>query len=401
MKRLICIFLMCCTAAFAGTKENEDAAARRDMEQMLEKLKAVKKERERRENMLPYPDVVLGMPKPRGERQWISDWKQGEKQRIASLLTAAQVEVDVLLVPFQVQASGIDRINRSLMNASLAQALSGSVKLADPFLIARALGEGERQLDRSEVIQLAGDLHAKKIIWTYAGHRFDKTANRYDNRLHLYFQIQERGKDGVFTEEPPPPGKVIDSYEFTDSDPPIAVFRRNLPKIVEALGFKFSLPEQVKPTVPATAVPRSLAGLADPSPSASDDALRLQFLASMLPEGAEILRERLFARSLYIAWLLPSNHPAARALSTRALMGLHMRSWALPNLGAPENDEERTIVSALNGNLPELDTLLSNKPLSIQRIIGEIDLTDIRHAYESDNQASRNAREQFVRKLFF
>ncbi len=206
MKKILCLLLAFSLGiAFAGVKEDEDEAAQREMRQMFEKLKAVNAEKARRENVLPYPDPIVGDLKSRQEREWISDWKQGEKQRFSAFLGNAQA--DVLVVPFQVQANGIERANRSLMTVSLAQALSASLKVVNPYLVARALGDGERQLDPREVIQLAGQLQVKRIIWTYAGHRFDKASNRFDNRLYLYFQIQERGEQGVFTESAPPPRK--------------------------------------------------------------------------------------------------------------------------------------------------------------------------------------------------
>lgn len=400
MKRLLCLLLLpIATASFSGIKEDEDAAARRDMMMMMEKLKAANAERERRENMLPYPDTAASDLAAGEEAKWISDWKQDEKQRFVGFLDSRDSEIDVLLVPVQVQANGIERANRSLMTASLAQAISGSVKVADPYLVARALGDGERRLNPREVIQLAGYLRAKRILWTYAGHRFDKKNDRYDNRLHLYFQLQERGKDGVFAEGTPTRDKVIDTLEFSDNDPPVTVFRRNLPQIVETLGFRYQAAQKVRPEALKTEFPSTPAAAVAPSGSLANGAQQLQLLASLLPRAAARTRERFLERSLLIAWQLPPEHPSSRVLLARALAGLRMRPLALATLGKPANDDERAIVAALNGNLPELEAVLTKMPMSVQKVMAEIDATDIRYAYESKPSKIADAQRRLAALL--
>ncbi|WP_300333446.1 hypothetical protein [Accumulibacter sp.] len=122
---------------------------------------------------------------------------------------------------------------------------------------------------------------------------------------------------------------MIDHLEFSNDLPPISVFRQHLPKIVEALGFRYATPPTASPGPLATALPVGIAALVETSPGAASDALYLQLLGSLVPADASRLRERLYERSLLIARQLPADQPTTRRLLARAYQGLHMRPAAL------------------------------------------------------------------------
>ena len=168
--------------SLGGTKEEEDAEARREAAELFARIKALQAEKKRRAKTLPYPDATQDIDLRQGP-EWVSGWRQEERSRFAGYLGGS--EIDTLLVPCQVQANGIDTANRSLMTASLAQALSGSLRVADPYLVARALGDGERRLDPQNVLRLATQLGAKRVVWCSVGHK-------NDDRLHLHFPVQAR-----------------------------------------------------------------------------------------------------------------------------------------------------------------------------------------------------------------
>ncbi len=88
-----------------------------------------------------------------------------------------------------------------------------------------------------------------------------------------------------------------------------------------------------------------------------------------------------------------------RLLTARALHGLHMRPVALALIGKAVNDDERALLAALNGNLPELDADLAKMPLSPQKLMAAIDATDIRFGYGIDTPKSLAAREKFADAL--
>ncbi|HNI52490.1 MAG TPA: hypothetical protein PKL61_12425 [Accumulibacter sp.] len=405
MKKFIgCLLLCLLTAAWGGTKEEENAEAQREAEELVARIKAMLAEKERRAKTLPYPDATQDIDLRQGP-EWISGWRQEEQSRFAGYLSGS--EIDTLLVPCQVQANGIDTANRSLMTASLAQALSGSLRVADPYLVARALGDGERRLDPQNVLRLATQLGAKRIVWCWVGHK-------NDDRLHLYFQVQAREGQSAFKEARNLPGTVIDHLEFSNDLPPISVFRQHLPKIVEALGFRYATPPTASPGPLATALPVGIAALVETSPGAASDALYLQLLGSLVPADASRLRERLYERSLLIAWQLPADQPTTRRLLARAYQGVHMRPAALialrpgqagagsaaPTMAMDLPDaEERALIASLNGDLPAIEQALSEIPISAQRIMAEIEATDIRFAYYRDRVRHAQARQALLDAL--
>jgi hypothetical protein len=74
-----------------------------------------------------------------------SAWLETERRIYADAL--AKTHADVLVVPFQIQGYGLDRVERALVTADLAYALgeASAAKVADPFLVSLALGEGKRR----------------------------------------------------------------------------------------------------------------------------------------------------------------------------------------------------------------------------------------------------------------
>ncbi|MDR1367592.1 MAG: hypothetical protein LBJ76_02605, partial [Candidatus Accumulibacter sp.] len=392
MKRLI--FLLVALAVLCGAyfrlrearDAEEEAIARADVKRMLENFarqrdfldslspekRAIEllKLQSREATTPPYPDLEMinnETPQPP------TLWREAETKRYAALFDGTKV--DLLVVPFQVQGFAIERSQRSLMTGLLSSALSKSAqRLANPSWVAKALGDGDRRIDRDAVFRLASAIGAQRILWTYVGHK-DATF------LHLYFQFQERNKDGSFSETPDLPGKLIADIGFDDENPPILAFQKNLKKIIGMLGYDFSetLPLPAKNL--DTAFPADFAAMLqmkDPANSAQ----QLQLLAHLLPEDAWREKERLFERSLLLAWQFSPEHPSARRLLARAYYGLGMRPSALAAIQSPQNDVERALAALLNGNLPDLENYRSLIPNSPERLMAEIDVVDVRFAYE-------------------
>ncbi|MDR1163710.1 MAG: hypothetical protein LBM17_07770, partial [Candidatus Accumulibacter sp.] len=362
----------------------EDAAAQADAKRMLENVireseylmslppeeKEIVLLKRRSEDLTapPYPDLEME-PK---DSQPPTAWREAEMKRYAALFDGAKV--DLLIVPFQVQGYGISRTHRSLMSALLSSTLSRSVKVANPYLLARALGDTDRRIDRGAVFRLASRVGAKRILWTYAGHR-DAAS------LDLYFQFQEPGKDGSFSETPDLPGKAIANIAFDDENPPVLAFRKNLAKIVETLGYAFSEVPTLAAKDLESAIPADFTAILRPEDPANS-ALQLQMLAHLLPEDAYRAKLRLFERSLLLAWQLPPEHPATRQILARAYYSIGMRLPALAAIKSPQNDVEHALVALLNGNLPDLENHRARIQNSPQRLMAEIDVSDVRYAYE-------------------
>jgi hypothetical protein len=93
---------------------------------------------------LPKDDVLHSIelrspPLP----QPASPWRREESQLFADLLKVHRA--DVLVIPFEVQDRGFDRIERSLMTEDFASALArqGRVSVINPYLAARAASPEE------------------------------------------------------------------------------------------------------------------------------------------------------------------------------------------------------------------------------------------------------------------
>ncbi len=103
-------------------------------------------EREQREK-LAHGDVNMEARLPQAYQRPISAWRAAEKQRYEAML--AERRFDTLVVPFQVQDHAFARDIRSLMTAQLALAMAASpgakVSIADPHVVTRAFGDGERR----------------------------------------------------------------------------------------------------------------------------------------------------------------------------------------------------------------------------------------------------------------
>jgi hypothetical protein len=74
-----------------------------------------------------------------------SAWLESERELYRTVLSKRKA--DLLVIPFQVQGYGLDRIERLLMTADLSYAVAAAGKqtVADPFLLTRAPYEQDAQ----------------------------------------------------------------------------------------------------------------------------------------------------------------------------------------------------------------------------------------------------------------
>ena len=159
----------------------------------------------------------------------VSQWQESEKARYQKLLAAGKF--DVIVVPFQVQNDGFHRSINSLMAARMAGAIgkSGKVRVADPYLTARALGEGQRRLDPEEVYRLANLTGAKRIIWGYAGHGGG-------SGLSLFIQWQDKPQKGPFDSTAQMHHRRVNSDHFSDRNSVLDIYESALPELLQGLS---------------------------------------------------------------------------------------------------------------------------------------------------------------------
>jgi hypothetical protein len=320
----------------------------------------------------PFPmkdtDIAMSVAVPKLYPRPASVWKTSEKSIYQKLLSGEKF--DVLVVPFQVQEYALDRPTRSLMTAELAMAVSSGLKMRmpDPYLVERALGEGDRRLDQNEVYEFANKLGVKRIVWGYVGH------NR-NYQMSLRVRSQERDANGVLDLQTKSTSKTFENVAFTDERPPIEVYQSMLPEILAAIGVDssaLSLPKTPSRGNAAN-LPASPLAMAAEKAEPARDALYFQLLDDLTPDSAERTQER-FAEKSYLAILgMPPDSPDYRTLKARTLMMLGLRPAALQVLGEPKTIEGKELFAMLNGNLPDVAKYSSQIEPGIKKLMATRD----------------------------
>lgn len=311
----------------------------------------------------------------------VSDWKTTEKSIYQKLLSNGKF--DVLVVPFQVQEYALDRPTRSLMTAEFAMAISAAQKshVPDPYLVARALGDGDRVFDPREVYSFADKIGVKKIIWGYVGH------NRA-NRMSLSVKTQERDSSGILNAQTTSTLKKFEHISFSDEQPPIEIYQSILPEILTALGVDNSALTAPKPKsqFDVAELPPSPLVMVTEKQEPARDALYFQLLAALTPHDAERTQERFAEKSLLAIFSISPDSPDYRVLKARAFMLLGLRPAALQALGEPKTVEEKELAAALNGNLPDVELFSSQIKRGIKKLIAKLDANNIDSDYGEANK---------------
>jgi hypothetical protein len=381
---------------YALTQEEEDQAAREDAMNFFQAIKATgeRQKAERAKDDLDFsvsrPSIDLAMKRALPEKYVVpsSAWQSREKAQYSGALEHGRY--DVLLAPFQVQKYALDQPTRSILSAELSRGLGKmSVQLPDPYVVARALGDGSRTISADEVYHLAALLGSKRIIWAYIGHD-----GKTPNHLTVTFRIQESGDRIRIGAQTPSATINFETIPIAEDESPIDAFRAVLPQILSAL-----VPGH---TLPAATKQESRIGqdghleLPDPMskrrPNPASEALLFQVLASLTPTYADRTRERFAEKSLLAVENMAPSSPEYRLLKARGLMLLHQRPAALRALGEPSNAAERELAAVLNGNLAKAINEAPKIPQPQLRLLTALDINKIQSNYELiDVAASRTA----------
>lgn len=370
---------------YLDAQERQRMAQQRAQFQALHALQA-KADADRRarlaaENTRPIADKPMRDAVPAGYPRQISQWKATEKSTYKKLLAAGQF--DVLVVPFQVQEYALDRATRSLMTAELSLAISAEQKLRlpDPYVVTRALGEGERRLDHTEVYALADKIGAQKIIWTYVGH---------DRNFHmaLSIQVQQRGASGVFDPQAIPAAKNFEQIAFTDDNPPFEAFQTILPEVLKVIGVDGTAWAAARSQSSFGRAPLPVAPLAmiSEKPEPAHDALYFELLAALTPHAAERTKQYFAEKSMLALLGMSPDSPDYHVLKARAFMLLGLRPAALRVLGEPRTPEEKELYAMLNGNQPDVETYGAQIKSGVPQVIAKLDANYLKVAYTNINK---------------
>jgi len=342
---------------------------------------------------LPIPDyldsvIACNTPPPYMGRRPLpplpkSAWLESERVLYQEVL--AKQPVDILIAPLQVQGYGLDRIERSLMTAELAYAIgdASSYRIADPFLVARALGEGARRIDDVELQRLALKVGAKKIITGYVGH------DRH-HAFTLTLQVREQSAAPAGPQYRQVVQRDWRGVAFTDERTPALVLSERLPEVLHQLPLDISAGRADLGVTPSTAAvriaksPREL--IADDSGSSAVAAFDL--LGALGSVQSDLSRERAFERALLVSLHgKPSGHLSDRFFKAYALMQLWRRPSALAALQGETAPESVALIALLNGDLPAAEASLARVPQSLQRLLLDIAVRDLQSTYHRKLQA--------------
>jgi tetratricopeptide (TPR) repeat protein len=322
----------------------------------------------------PIPDSFQSMVSQHTElRQGVADnvWLNDDKRAFSGLLTGSNF--DWVVVPFQVQHFGFDAAERSMMTAALADALAEcQLTVPDPYLVERALGEGQRTYNGAEIDRLSQIVKAKNVIVPFVGHDAD-------NHMVLTFQVYHKlkGEDSIFTT------RVMNmtwgGLTYSDTLPPFEVVIEMLPELLKNIRINGC---HLSPTQSAAGdikIPQSLQTLVT---GASNDSLKAAVNLAILGElGPTDWRasQRRFERSLLISRRL-SDSPERTFLRAYALFRLNLRSAALAVMESHASAALDALRAIINGNVTGTKALV-DRSNGYKRLILEFQLNDLNRQY--------------------
>jgi len=323
-------------------------------------------------------DIVLALVP---ERSRASGWVERQKSLFTQVLSGEQCEV--LVVPFETgeapnarPAHSLDRPARSMMTRQIAAGIArgGTLCVADPTLVARALGPRARSYDWKQISRLAEAAGARWIV--RGGVKLDSAQQVYDVTVQVYSRApgdKPRWTAGEGSEWGP--------VAFSDELPPEAAFEQIVPGVVEHLGLPVDpRAEDVAAASRPSELPSTPGELVNDPGSALARAQRLQLMAVTYPPS-DVNGEHLWERSLIALGQLPRHDEAARAARARAALHLYRRPYALSLLRGLNRPEARLLFAQAQGNLFEAQSLVAHLTDPMAVLITEIELEGTRTRY--------------------
>lgn len=328
----------------------------------------------------------------------VSAWRTAEKAFYEQIL--AKGRFDTLVVPFQVQDHAFARNMRSLMTADLAmamvQASGGKLSVPDPYLVARALGDGERRVELEQIFRIANVLNVSRVVVGYVGHEkghMRVTLHQYEKTggERLGFGQQHMHRPGKLVSMRMVPSDRLNSRHFerlafTEVDTPLDVFHRQIPAMLDFLGVKGAAAAGVTSRLDSAALPAAPLAMASAAPELARDAYYLQLLAALTPRSGERVGERFVEKSMLAVLQMSPESPDYRVLKARALMNLGLRPAALQALGTPSSAEEKHLFALLNGNLPDVVAARRQIAPGLRAVIAALEENAIAASYGTRNQ---------------
>lgn len=325
----------------------------------------------------------------------VSAYANALRRRFETVLNQAQAEV--LLAPCTIGPGfGLDRVERLLISAEFAQEFArlSALKVVDPYLVARALGEGRRRISMPEIAALARLVQAREYLTCAVAYQIEggvtPDGSQLSHKMTVTFERHFVEREG--RAESPPVVHSMTDLVFTDEQLPHVVLRQKFEQVLTALGFDTAksrdntevpvTPAMASLTAPQDVLPASPSTLLELKADTPEAQLaQLEFLGSLYPAVPSAGRQRVFAKALLAAYALPDDSLYRPVAVARALFYLERRPAALAALKGITTPEALALQAALNGDLPGLIAAVSTMPPGVSRLIAQFDLMDLQLRY--------------------
>ena len=332
---------------------------------------------------LPVSDTLqqaMAM-RPPPDSRWFTDDR-------AQFATLAAGTYDILVAPVTSYGLGFSRSTRSLVQARIAALLADrGLRVVNPYVAQRALGEGARSLLLSEIQAYAKQVGAARIILPDLTH--DAAGNM---RLVI--------KSLSPTNEAQVPDAMVDrQVPLGATVHPVAELEGALKEFAERFGgdAKSTPRAAARPATESLLADTPRRALATPTEDVARSAFMLQYLATLMPAMPERSRERAAEQALLMAQRLPASHPLRSFLVARGWWQVGSRLMALEAIKESRAQEALALRQFFNGNLAELAAAVGNVTQRDARMLLEMDLTELRYWYSHSDLRAPNAAVERMR----
>lgn len=365
-------------------RQAEEARGQAQAKAFQEKVRLAQEKAKLAREKAEVSDFGLDRTLPRNYPRPVSDWTENEKAFYRKVLSRGQF--DVLVAPLQIQQWGFDRATRSVMSAQLATAVARAqnAKVPDPYLVARAVGDGQRTLKLDDFYSLANATGVKRIIWGYVGH--DRKGGMI---VTIKVQDLKGEKSAATTWVTPITTQKFENISFNDTRSPIAAFDSQLPKIIGSIGLNptTGMQHPVEARLDARVLPQLPLELFEGTDNPVRHAYAFLLLAALTPESIPRTKERFAEKAILALGRVSPSSPEYRALQSRAYMVMGYRPAAVAALGTPQTEEEKALLAALNGNLTDLRVLNAKEQNQWKRLLQKMDEVRMALNYELANSS--------------
>jgi hypothetical protein len=326
-------------------------------------------ERAKAERIRTFSDWAAVQLMPQAYPRPPSAWLVAEKEFYRKLLD--HTHADILVAPMQIDVWGFDRATRAAMSAELAVAVESAHlgTVLDPFLAAKALGDGQREYTREELYALADAVGAKRIVFGAAGHD-------YRGKMHITLLSQLRAAQPTRSQvdwNGPIESQAVENIVLDDDHPAVDNFAKAYPGMLKSLRITANLANEAPAQLEVARLPDSPLDLVKKRTNSAQSAYTLLLLGMLTPAHIEHVREFFAAKAFLVTSRMSPESPEYKALRARAYLMLGYRVAALRTLATAGTLEEQELQAVLNGNLPTVRSLGPRETNPVKRLIDALD----------------------------